>query len=235
MEAPLHPTQALFSIFTDPRRVFDTIPRRTMALLPVGLALVGNVTLWIWYYQTVDFAWLQERLIAQNANLGDDVSRQAAQSILTRDSLLTMSVASALIAIPLLVAVLAGYLLVAGKLLGQGRSYRQWFGFAAWGTAPTLLLLPVMALQILLARSNQIAPEALNPLSLNYLLFNVGDASPWYGLLNSLNLTSLWSIALLAIGLRRWTGRSWGVAIGAALLPFAATYAAWALKIVVGG
>lgn len=235
MSTSLQPAQALVAIFTEPRRVFDAIPRRTMALLPVALMLVGNVLIWIWYYQMVDFSWLQERLIAQNASVVDESSRQAAEMVITRPALLTMSITGSLLAIPALLAMLAAYFLLAGRLLGQGRSYRQWFGFVAWGTAPTLLLIPVMALQILLARSNQLAPEALNPLSLNALLFHVGSASPWHGLLNSLNLTSLWSVALLAIGLRHWTGQGWPASIVAALLPFTLVYAAWALRIVAGG
>ena len=79
MSASLQPAQALVAIFTEPRRVFDAIPRRTMALLPLALMLVGNVLIWIWYYQMVDFSWLQERLIAQNVSVVDDSSRQAAQ------------------------------------------------------------------------------------------------------------------------------------------------------------
>lgn len=235
MYASLPAMQALLSIFIEPRRVFDAIPQRSMALLPVGLAVLGNVALWVWYYQMVDFAWLQERLIAQNVALVDDSSRQMARSVLSRGSLLALSVAGALVAIPALLAAMAAYFLMAGKALGQGRSYRQWFGFVAWGTAPTLLLIPVMAMQIVLARSNQLAPEALNPLSLNQLLVHATDTSPWHGLLNSLSLTTVWSVGLLAIGLRNWTGRSWPITIAAALLPFAATYGGWALKIAAVG
>ncbi len=55
-----------------------------------------------------------------------------------------------------------------------------------------------------------------------------------HGLLNSLNLTSLWSVALLAVGLRHWTGQGWVASSVAALLPFVLVYAAWALKIVAG-
>ncbi len=234
MDTTLSPGQALFSIFTEPRKVFDAIPRRTMALLPLLLAVAGNVAVWVWYYQTVDFAWLQERLIAQNADLTDPAARDAAKLVLTPASLLTMSIASAVIVMPALLAVLALYFLVAGRTLGQGRSYPQWFGFVAWATAPALLLLPVMALQILLARNGQLAPEALNPLSLNNLVFSVGADSPWRGLLDSINLTTLWSAGLLAYGLRLWTDRPWSTVIPAALLPFAVVYGAWAARIVAG-
>ena len=230
----LSPAHALLTIFTEPRRVFDAIPRRTMAFLPLVIALAGNAAIWVWYYQTVDFAWLQERLIAQNAELDDAASRQAAAAVLTRTSLLTMSVLSSLVVTPLLLALLATYFLVAGRVLGHGRSYRQWFGFVAWGTAPALLVLPVMALQILLSRNGQLAPDALNPLSLSPLLPGLDETSPWQGLLNSINLTTLWSIGLLAFGLHLWTGRKVSAAVGAATLPFAAVYALWALKIVAG-
>ncbi|MFP7722607.1 YIP1 family protein [Lysobacter sp. A3-1-A15] len=234
MDTTLSPAQALVTIFTEPRRVFDTIPRRSMAYLPLLLALAGHVAIWVWYYQVVDIAWLQDRLISQHAGLTDSASRQAAASVLSRGGLLTMSVSSALLVTPLLLLVLAAYFFLAGRALGQGRPYRQWFGFVAWGTAPALLLVPVMALQILLNSNGQISPEALNPLSLNSLVFGLEAVSPWHGILSSLNLTTLWTIGLLAFGLHVWTGRSWAQAVPAAVLPFAAVYAAWALKIATG-
>ena len=146
-----------------------------------------------------------------------------------------MSVASALVVTPLVLAILAVYFLVAGKVLGQGRPYRQWFGFVAWGTAPALLLVPVMALQIVLSGNGQVAPDGLNPLSLNALAIGLDASSPWHGWASSLNLTTLWTVGLLAFGLRLWTQRGWPHAIATSLLPFAAVYGAWALKIVVAG
>ena len=58
MDMTLSPAQALVTIFTEPRRVFDSIPRRSMAYLPLLLALAGHVAIWVWYYQVVDIAWL---------------------------------------------------------------------------------------------------------------------------------------------------------------------------------
>ena len=234
MDTTLSPGQALVTIFTEPRRVFDSIPRRSMAYLPVLLALAGHVAIWVWYYQVVDIAWLQDRLIAQHAEVTDSASRQAAASVLSRSGLLAMSVASALVMTPLLIAILAVYFLFAGKVLGQGRPYGQWFGFVAWGTAPALLLVPVMALQILFSGNGQVAPDALNPLSLNALVTGLDATSPWHGWASSLNLTTLWTVGLLAFGLRLWTQRDWMQAIATALLPFAVVYGAWALKIAVG-
>ena len=146
-----------------------------------------------------------------------------------------MSVASALVVTPLVLAILAVYFLVAGKVLGQGRPYGQWFGFVAWGTAPALLLVPVMALQILFSGNGQVAPDALNPLSLNALVIGLEASSTWHGLASSLNLTTLWTVGLLAFGLQLWTRRGWAQAITTAMLPFVVVYGAWALKIVVAG
>ncbi len=235
METLLSPPQALVTIFSTPRRVFDAIQVRPMALWPLAIAVLGNVTIWLWYYQAVDFAWLQDYLIEQNTNETDAFSKQVVASVLTRTSLSTLSVGTSLTVIPILFALLATYFLAAGKILGEGRPYKQWFGFVAWGTAPTLLLLPVMALQILLSPNGQLAPEALNPLSLDQLFFHLRSDSPWRGLLGSLSVPTMWSGGLLAFGLRQWTGRNWPTAIGAAVLPFAALYVGWTLKITLGG
>lgn len=230
----LSPTRALANIYFEPRTVLAALPQRPMGLVPLALMVLGNVLLWAWYYQVVDIAWLQDRLIDSDAGIADASQRRAAQSVLTRKGLALMSIAGALVVLPGMVALLAAYLSAAGRVLGAARPYRQWFGLASWAMAPMLLLLPVMALQISLSGNGQLLPEALNPLSLNQLVFGFERGQPWTALLSSINVTTAWNVALLALGLRIWTQRPVATCVAAAVAPFAIVYLAWAARVILG-
>lgn len=226
---------ALANIYLEPRAALLRLPERPMAYVPLALVILGNCLLWWWYYQTVDIAWLQDRLIAADPAIADDAQRRAAQSVMSRKGLATLSIGSTILVTPLLVAVQAAYLAVAGRVMGgSARPFGHWFGLAAWAMAPTLLLLPIMALQLALSGNGQLLPEALNPLSLNQLIFGFDRGEPWTALLASLNITTAWSIALLALGFRLWTQRPVAACVLAAVLPFAVVYGGWALRIALG-
>jgi hypothetical protein len=71
--------------------------------------------------------------------------------------------------------------------------------------------------------------------SLNYLLLHLPLSNPWASFASNLDLTSLWTMALAAIGLKAWTGRSTAACTFAAVLPYVLVYGIWAAKIVFFG
>jgi len=65
--------------------------------------------------------------------------------------------------------------------------------------------------------------------TLNQLLFHLPTANPWAGLLNAINLTSIWATVVAVIGLRQWTGKRLGTSIFIVLLPQLVIYGGWAI------
>ena len=83
-----------------------------------------------------------------------------------------------------------------------------------------------------LANDGQLAPEDLNMVSLNYLLFHLPTSNSWAGLAGNIDLTTFWSMVLGTIGLKAWTGRSTAICVTVAVLPYVIIYVLWVAKIV---
>jgi hypothetical protein len=157
-------------------------------------------------------------------------ARAAMAKFLTPTSMMWSSGIGAVAGTLLALAVSALYYLVASKVIGVAIGYGKWFGFSVWTGVPRLLTLPLSALQIVTSHG-RLAPEDLNMVSLNYLLFHLPLSHPWASLLGSLDLSSFWSIVLAVIGLKAWTGRPTGTCVTVALLPYVIIYGLWAAKI----
>jgi uncharacterized membrane protein YagU involved in acid resistance len=182
-----------------------------------------------WWVTTVDFGWLREHMLAAEGTAKPE-QRAAMERFLTPTSMLWSSSIGAVVGTLAVLAVSALYYLVASKFMGVDIGYGKWFGFSVWTSVPRLLTLPLSALQIVTSHG-RLAPEDLNMVSLNYLMFHLPLSHPWASLLGSLDLSSLWSIVLAVIGLKAWTGRSTGTCVLVALLPYVIVYGLWAAKI----
>ena len=54
----------LTAMFLEPSRAFAAIEKRSMVWLPLVLTALCTATLLMWYFQSVDFAWLLDRMTA---------------------------------------------------------------------------------------------------------------------------------------------------------------------------
>jgi hypothetical protein len=203
------PTQALFDIgnvILEPTPTFARLKGKTSAWLPLLV------------------------LIVLSLGTAKPEQRAAMERFLTPTSMLWSSSIGAVVGTLAALAVSALYYLIASKVMGVDIGYGKWFGFSVWTSVPRLLTLPLSALQIVTSHG-RLAPEDLNMVSLNYLMFHLPLSHPWASLLGSLDLSSLWSIVLAVIGLKAWTGRSTGTCVLVALLPYVIVYGLWAAKI----
>lgn len=219
--------QTLLQIFTDPGKAMEEVRERSMVFLPLALLVLGSVGLMGWYYQSVDIAWLQDYLLSADPNM-EPAAREAAKGFMSAGVMTAMGVISVIIMIPLVLVLTAVYYLLAGKVIGNELGFGKWFAFSTWSAVPTLLLIPVGAVSILMSSTGQLAPEALNPLTLNGLLFQLPISNPWSGLLNAINLTSIWATVVAVIGYTRWTGKAIGQSAFIVLLPQLVIYGIWA-------
>jgi hypothetical protein len=225
-------TQALFDIgnvILEPSPTFARLKEKPRAWVPLAVLILLTLAITYWYVATLDFAWAREHLLPAQEAVKPEVRGAQAHS-LTPNSLLWMSAIGIVLGTPAMFALTAVYYLLAGKVMGSSIGFGKWFGFVAWTSIPHLLALPLSALQIATS-GGHLRLEDMNMVSLNYLLLHLPLSSPWTSFANGLDLTSLWTMALAAIGLKAWTGRSTAACTFVAVLPYVLIYGIWAAKI----
>jgi hypothetical protein len=214
---PGSPLATLLGMFFEPGKSFAAIEKKSMVLLPLLLTMVGGVALIFWYYQQVDFAWLQDKILA-----GKDMEpaqRDAALKFMTKSMMTNMSLLGVLIGPPIMYAITALYYLIVAKITDIPVSYGKWFAFVTWSSVPNLLAFLLGVVQILLASQGHLAYNQLNPLSLDQLFFHVEMSSPWATLLDSISATSIWSLVLMVVGFQAWSKKPRLTSIAIVLAP----------------
>ncbi|HWL62787.1 MAG TPA: YIP1 family protein [Steroidobacteraceae bacterium] len=221
------------ALIFEPRRGFGELDARPRFWWPLLLLVLLQGGIALWYVLFVDIEWLvdqQVRASSLGANMTDaeiaTMGRNAAGQVGVRAAL---GAVIAGIALPLMLLISALYLLLATKVTGVERSFRHWFALSAWSTLPVMLVGTLLAaLALLTASNNQVSQAALQPLSLNELVFHREAGEPGYSLFSSVNLFQLFTVYLTAMGLKVWTVRSWTYCIIVAALPFVLVYGIWA-------
>ncbi|MCE3262939.1 MAG: hypothetical protein K0R43_2018 [Pseudoduganella sp.] len=219
----------LTQVFYEPSAAFAALKERPRAWLPLILLYVASLGLMIWYFQTVDMEWMVSNSFPPDMAAEQ---REAAAKTMSRGVMMGMGIAGVLVGTLVVFCLYGFYFWLAGKLASMDLSFKSGFALAAWASLPGLIGVPLMALQIVTS-NGQLAFENADMLSLNYLLVHAAPHTPWAGIASALKLTDLWFIALCAIGLRTWTGKSGGTCAVIAALPYLVIYGAWASYILI--
>ena len=224
----MSPMSTLISIFIDPAKAMQAVRERSMIWLPLLLMTLGTAAMMAWYYQMVDFPWLQDQILAASGQT-DPKALEAARGFMSRGFMSGIGIVGVLISIPVILLLTAVYYLLAAKVIGNDLGFGKWFAFSTWAAVPTLLGIPLMAVQILMSSNGQLALEALNPLTLNNLVFHLPASDPWARLLNAINITSLWAAVVAIIGYKVWTAKSTMTSAFVVLLPQIVIFGGWAV------
>lgn len=224
----MSPMSTLLSIFVDPVKAMQAVRERSMIWLPLLLMTFGTAAVMVWYYQTVDFPWLQDQMLAASGQ-SDPAAIEVARGYMTHSLMMGSSVLAIFIIVPLLLLLTSVYYLLAAKVIGNDLGFGKWFAFSTWTAVPTLLAIPAMAVQILMTSNGQLATDALNPLTLNSLMFHLPVSNPWAGLLSAISIPSLWATLVAIIGYKVWTAKSTSISTLIVLLPQVVIYGIWAL------
>ena len=130
-------------------------------------------------------------------------------------------------------ALLSGYYMLISKQDPDANySYGAWYGFGVWSMMPMVISsLGVVAL-VLTASNNELPISLFNYASINQLFLGLELGDSFYNMMESLSIFSLWSIALVAIGLKCWTNFSFNKALLFAALPTIIIYSIWTIIIV---
>ena len=213
----------LTQVFYEPTAAFAALKERPRAWLPLLLLYLAGIGMMVWYFQTVDWEWMKA------ASLPPDMpaeQREAASQAMSRGMMMGFGVAGMVIGTLVIFSLYGFYYWLAGKLASMELGFKSGFALVAWASLPSLIGVPLMALQIVTSKG-QLALESADMLSLNFLLVHAAPHTPWAGIASALKLTDIWVVLLAAIGLRTWTGKSTTTCAIIAALPYVVIYGCW--------
>jgi len=219
------------ALATAPATAFAELRERPRFWFPLLLVTIATAVLVYWYYSTVDIEWLKDVLYSNNPDfqkLPED-KRAQALGMVTRTTLVWGSVASTLIAIPVVYLISALYYWVAAKVTKIPVGFKHWFVLACWSSLPALIGTVVTAILLATSSNTQIAPGVMAPLSLNELVLHRPVGSPGQAMLDMIGIPALLSWVLSIIAVRTWTGRSLAFSIIFIMLPAVVIYGIWAV------
>ena len=216
----------------EPRRAFAELDARPRYWWPLLLVALTSAAVAAWYASVVDLEWLTDAQLRGSSftqNMTEaEIERMSRAAAGQRGTQVVIGTLSTAIITGLVIVISALYYSLAGKITGVERSFRHWMAMSAWTATPTVLAMLLTAVVLLTASGNQISQEALQPLSLNALLFHREPGDPGYTLFNSINLLQFVSLYLAALGVKLWSGRSWLFGIVFTALPYVILYGIWA-------
>ena len=218
------PFSAIITMFYEPTKTFAAIEQRRAAWLPLILLMLTTGALMVWYFNTVDFAWLMDQMFS---TIKDPAAREKAARMMSRQAMQISGLGGALIGLPVVFALIGVYLMFVGKMYSKEFTFGKGFALAAWSSIPSLLALPLGAMQIMLSSSGQMGFSDLNPLSLNTLFFHYPMGHPAGSLCDSVSVISIWSAVLMVIGFQVWAKVSRSAAVKVVAIPYAVIYGGW--------
>jgi hypothetical protein len=217
------PVGAFTTMFYEPTATFQRLEARPKGWFPMLVLMVSTAVLTLWYFSIVDFAWLLDQMLATMKSAEE---REQAAKFMSKTMMQVSSLFSALV-FPVFFAIMGVYLMIVSKALSHGISFGKGFALAAWSSVPGILLLPLGAMQILLSSNGQFDYSSLNPVSLNQLVFHYDMMHPLATLMDTLNLTTFWSLFLLVVGFETWATVKRSTAILVVLIPNLVVYGLW--------
>ncbi|MES1192638.1 MAG: YIP1 family protein [Steroidobacter sp.] len=221
----------LTAMVTTPSSAISSIRERPRFWFPLIISILLAAGMIYWYYSAVDFEWLKHQFLdnAPQMQKLSEAQRQQAMNFMSRNTMMWSGVIGSAVFISVAFVLSATYLLVAGNVSGVRYRFKQWFALSCWTTFPSILLNTlIVALMRLSSDTTQLLPDSLRPLSLNELFFHRIIGQPGQSLLASADLLSLWPIALMTLGVKQWSQRSWLFSLIVVLLPYVVIYGIWA-------
>lgn len=216
-----NPFQAASEIFYQPRDVFNALSvKDNWSWIPFFLVLaVSTVPIYL-YFNIVDFDWYKNIIATMQMPEGSPAEIEAFSNTMEMGMTQMITLVSIVVGLPIVMAILAGYFTLWTRNDEKSiHGFTDWYGATWWMAMPSiinaLLSCLYMVTQDLGSELNQ---SALAPLSVAFMI-GTEMTEKWYGLLSSIRLDSLWTIALGAICLNSWTNFSMTKSTVVAALP----------------
>ncbi|MBT3531561.1 MAG: YIP1 family protein [Gammaproteobacteria bacterium] len=208
------------NILTSPTEAFDELNQRPTKLFPLALITISTMIVMFWYFSIVDFDWYIDDSLS-GANLNEEqleAGREAMQSM-SQSTFKMFGVFGGAVGVLVIYLLQSGYLSMASALAGDRYKFRHWFSLVLWAGLPSLLSVIGMAVNIALSPNGQLSAYDLNPLTLANLGMQ-SDIGSLTTVMNSLDLTMIWSITLVVMAYKHWLGASISKTLAIVLAPY---------------
>jgi hypothetical protein len=219
------------ALATAPSTAFAELRERPRFWFPLLLVVLSTVAMVYWYYSTVDIEWLKDLMFSNNPKFQQmpEAQRAMAMGAVGRGTMLWGSVIGATVFIPVFYLLQSLYLLLAAKVTKLPQGFKHWFALSCWTALPALLGTVVAAIMLLMSDNSQVSPNVLQALSVNELLVHRPLGSPGQAWLDALTIPGFLSWALLIMGVRSWSQRSWAFSAIVVLIPIVCLFGIWAI------
>lgn len=213
--------------FAAPAQAFRALKAEPGFLLPLLLLIAGAVAVQYIYLSGVDIQWLIQQTMGANRRVTEAQAEQAARVIgdLPPAAIAVAGALSASVAATVLFLLHALYFKIASAIAKDGLSYKHCFSLVCWSSLPTLLGSLASIVNLLMNDIRLMPSMEINPLAIwSYLgLEPLGTGIADQYVMNA-GPTTLWSLILLILGYRIFTGRSTATATLVAVLPTAVIF-----------
>ena len=222
---------ALVDIFISPSKAFNGLKEAKGWSFVAFILLAGILAASMFaFYNKADPQFLIDQQVAAasvDATIAEQkMIRQSMEQ--TIDLQVWFAMIGGIIGLAVINALMAGYYLFVSKQDPEANyGYGAWYGFGVWTMMPMIISSLGLLILVLTASTDQISQSLFNYASINQLLIGLEIGHPFYTLLESLNIFSIWGIFIAAIGLKSWTNFTFNKALLFAALPSIVIYGIW--------
>jgi hypothetical protein len=221
--AGLSEVARLSGVFFEPTRAFEDIAARPGWLVPMIIVLICAISVSVAFGQHVGWERFFRQQMDTNPRTAQLSTEQKEQAIATQVKFAPLGIVAIVIGVPIYYLASSGVLLgIVAGIMSAPVKFKQVFAVMCYasltGVVSTILTLAVMFLK------NPDQFNLQNPLVFNPGAFMDQQSSSkfLYSLATALDLFPIWTMILIAIGLKAASGRklSFGGALCAVMLPW---------------
>jgi len=216
------------NILASPSEAFNEIAQRPTKLFPIAIILCSMTAVMFWYFSIIDFDWyIDDALSLSNLNEAQLEGAREAMESMPQTTFRVFGIIGGSISLLVVWLLQSVYLSLASALNGDRFKFTHWFSLIVWTALPYLLSVVGMAVTIALSPNGQLSAYDLDPTTLANLGMQSSNGSV-DTVMNSLNLTMIWSITLTVFAYKQWLESSWLKAMSIVLAPYLLIIGVWA-------
>lgn len=232
MEYSKSAVSGLVDIITDPSKALIAADREPKRLwLPFILAMIVPAILSVYYFSIVDMDWMFQQMQAAASVQGQELPDEM-RDFFSSSIMMGGAVGASIVMAVLVTSISALYLLIVAKFSSEDkRSFGKWFSLSAWVSVPSTLAALLMIIYFATMGNSQMGLEDISFFSANSLFAHYPEGSNEASFFGGITPFLFWSIGLLALGIKVWTGRTYAKSLLIAALPYVVVFGAWGLAV----